>query len=96
MRKEVIIERRKVWKLKEDDASARFEERLGMLVSADAPYLWKYFREGMLKAFDEACGKTKREERSREHVVVEQGCEGSDSEKERYVQVCTQMRKLRF
>ena len=81
VRKEAI-ERRKVWKLKEDDASARFEERLGELVSADAPYLWKYVREGMLKAFEEACGKTKREERSREYVVVEQGCEGSDSEKE--------------
>ena len=36
MRKEAI-QRRKVWKMKEDDSRARFEERLGELVSADAP-----------------------------------------------------------
>ena len=30
------IERRKVWKLKEDDTRARFEGRVGELVSADA------------------------------------------------------------
>ena len=29
------------------------------MVSADGPDLWKCFREGMLKAFDEVCGKTK-------------------------------------
>ena len=58
VRKEAI-ERRKVWKLKEDDTKARFEERVGELVSADAPDLWKCFREGMLKAFDGVCGKTK-------------------------------------
>ena len=57
-RKEAF-ERRRVWKLKEDDTRARFEERVGELVSADAPDLWKCFREGMLKAFDEVCGKTK-------------------------------------
>ena len=48
VRKEAIIERRKVWKLKEDDTRARFEERIGELVSTDAPDLWKCFREGML------------------------------------------------
>jgi len=58
VRKEAI-ERRKVWKLKEDDERARFEERVGELVSADAPDLWKCFREGMLKAFLEVCGKMK-------------------------------------
>ena len=31
----------------------------GELVSTDAPDLWKCFREGMLKAFDEVCGKMK-------------------------------------
>ena len=46
MRKEAI-QRRKVWKMKEDDSRARFEERLGELVSADAPDLWKRFREGI-------------------------------------------------
>ena len=53
------IERRKVWKLKEDDTRARFEEGVGEFVSADAPDLWKCFREGILKAFDEVCGKMK-------------------------------------
>ena len=57
-RKEAI-ERRKVWKLKEDDTRARFEGREGELVSADAPDLWKCFKEGMLKACDEVCGKKK-------------------------------------
>ena len=57
-RKEAF-ERRKVWRLKEDDTRARFEERVGELVRADALDLWKCFREGMLKAFDEVCGKTK-------------------------------------
>ena len=57
VKKKVV--RRKVWKLKEDDMTARFEERVGELVSADAPDVWKCFREGMLKAFDDVCGKTK-------------------------------------
>ena len=43
VRKEAF-ERRKVWKPKEDDTRARFEERVGELVSADAPDLWKCFR----------------------------------------------------
>ena len=35
------IERRKVWKLKENDKRARFEGRVGELVSTDALDLWK-------------------------------------------------------
>ena len=84
MRNEAI-KRRKVWKLKEDDTRARFYERVGELVSANAPDLWKCFREGMLKAYDEVCGKTKGR-KDQEYVVVEQGCEGSDREKEGYTQ----------
>ena len=34
-------------------------ERVGELVSADVPDLWKCFRDGMLKAFDDVRGKTK-------------------------------------
>ena len=60
-RKEAF-ERRKVWKLKEDDTRARFEERVGELVSADAPDLWKCFREGKLKASDEVWGRRKEGE----------------------------------
>ena len=43
------IERRKVWNLKEDDSRPRFQGRVGELVSADAPDLWKCFKEGVLK-----------------------------------------------
>ena len=78
VKKETI--ERKVWKLKEDDARARFKGRVGELVSADAPYLWKCFKERMLKVCDEVYGKKK--ERSRGHMVVEREREGSDSEKE--------------
>ena len=46
------IERRKVWKLKEDDTRARFEVRVGKLVSADGPDSWKCFKDGVLKACD--------------------------------------------
>ena len=46
VRKEAF-ERRKVWKLKEDDTRAKFEERVGELVRADGPDLWKCFGEGM-------------------------------------------------
>ena len=45
VRKEAI-ERRKVWKPKKDDTRTRFEGRVGMLVSTDAPDLWKCFRNG--------------------------------------------------
>ena len=51
------IERRKVWKLKEDHTRARFEGRVGELVCTDAPDLWKFFKDGVLKACDEVCRK---------------------------------------
>ena len=65
-RKERII-RRKIWKLNENQARVRFEKRVKELVSTDAPDLWKTFKDGVLKACDEVCGKKK----SRRHVVVE-------------------------
>ena len=58
VRKEAI-ERRKVWKLKEDDSISRFEVRVGKLVTTDPPDLWKCFKERVLKAYDEDCGKKK-------------------------------------
>ena len=58
VRKEAI-ERRKIWKLKEDDARARYEGRVGQLVSTDVLDLWKWFKEGVLKECDEVCGKKK-------------------------------------
>ena len=70
------------WKLKEEDTTAIIEGRVGELVSTDAPDLWKCFKEGVLKTCDKVCGKNKREERLRGHMVVECECEGSDSKKE--------------
>ena len=58
VRKEVF-RRRKVWKLKEDDTRARFKGRVRELVSVDAPDVWKSFKEGVLRACDEVCGKSK-------------------------------------
>ena len=43
VRKEAI-ERRKVWKLREDDTRARFDGRVGELVSTDVSHLWKCFK----------------------------------------------------
>ena len=51
VRKEAT-ERRKVWKMKKDDTRARFEGRVAL-------NLWKCFKEGVLKACDEVCGKKK-------------------------------------
>ena len=58
VRKEAF-KRRKVWKLREDDTRARFKGRVRELVSVDAPDLWKSFKEGVLRACDEVCGKRK-------------------------------------
>ena len=38
----------------------RFEKRVKELVSTDAPDLWKTFRDSVLKACDELCGKKSR------------------------------------
>ena len=56
VRKERIV-RRKIWKLNENRTRVRFEKRVKELVSTDAPNLWKTFRDGVLKACDELCGK---------------------------------------
>ena len=37
----------------------RFEKTVKELVSTDAPDLWKTFKDGVLKACDEVCGKKK-------------------------------------
>ena len=65
MRKQQII--RKIWKLNENRTKVRYEKRVKELVSTDAPELWKTFKDEILKACDEMCGKKK----SRRDVVVE-------------------------
>ena len=58
VKKERII-RRKIWKLNENRTRVRFEKRVKELVNADAPDLWKTFKDGVLKACDEVCGTKK-------------------------------------
>ena len=58
VRKERII-RRKIWKLNENQTRVRFEKTVKELVSTYAPDLWKTFKDGVLKACDELCGKKK-------------------------------------
>ena len=53
------IIRRKIWKLNENQTRVRFEKIVKELVSTDAPDLWKTFKDGVLKACDEVCGKKK-------------------------------------
>ena len=58
VRKEWII-RRQTWKLNENQTGVRFEKSVKELVSTDTPDLWKTFKDGVLKACDEVCGKKK-------------------------------------
>ena len=59
VRKDRII-RRKIWKLNENRTRVRFEKRVKEQVNADAPDLWKTFKDGVLKACDEVWGKKSR------------------------------------
>ena len=49
----------RVWKLKEKEIKEKFEERIGKLVDIDLKDLWGSCKNGVLKACDELCGKTK-------------------------------------
>ena len=51
------IVRRKIWKLKEKDIQKKFEKRVEELVNIEASDLWSSFKDGLLKACDELCGK---------------------------------------
>ena len=53
------IIRRKIWKLNENRTRIRFDKRVKELVSADAPDLWKTFKDSVLKACNKVCGKKK-------------------------------------
>ena len=72
----------RVWKLKEKEIKEKFQERIGKLVDIDSKDLWGSFKDGVLKACDELCGKTKARG-DRENMVVERASKGCDrSEKE--------------
>ena len=51
--------KRRVWKLKENHLKAIFQKRVKKLVNVDAPYLWNTFKNGLLKAREEAFEKKK-------------------------------------
>ena len=58
------VTRRRVWKLTEKPTRAAFQKRVQDLVSGQEPNVWKSFREGVLHACDEVCGKkTSRRDR---------------------------------
>ena len=58
VRKQRVI-RTKIWKLNENRTRVRFKKVVKELVSTDASDLWKTFKDGVLKACDEVCGKKK-------------------------------------
>ena len=48
-----------VWKLKERETQEKFETRVEELVDVETANLWESFRDGVLTACDELCGKKK-------------------------------------
>ena len=51
--------KKKVWKLKENNMKTRFQETVKELDDVDAPNLWNTFKNNMLQACNEVCGKKK-------------------------------------
>ena len=51
--------KRMVWKLKEREMQEKFERRVEELVDVKTTNLWESFRDGVLTACDELCGKKK-------------------------------------
>ena len=49
----------RVWKLREKEIKEEFERRVLELVDAEAVDLWESYKNGVLKACDDLCGKTK-------------------------------------
>ena len=49
----------RVWKLQEKEIKKDFEGRVVELVDAEAVDLWESYKNGVLKACDDLCGKTK-------------------------------------
>jgi len=56
MKQESVVKRR-VWKLKNGDMRKRFEERVEELVNFEAPDMWDSYKNGVVKACDEVCGR---------------------------------------
>ena len=58
--RKTCAERRKITLLKDVKIRKRFEEELTELVNVVAPNLWEHFKDEVLKACDEVCGKRGR------------------------------------
>ena len=56
MRK-TCVERRKVSLLKDVKIRKRFQEKIIKVVDVAASNLWGHFKDGVLRACDEVCGK---------------------------------------
>ena len=56
---------RRVWKLKENNMKTKFQERARELADVDALNLWNTFKNSMLQACDEVCGKKNRSEENK-------------------------------
>ena len=63
--------RRRVWEWKENNMKTKFQERVRELVDVDAPNLWNTFKNSMLQACDEVCGKKKGRKNPWGSIVVE-------------------------
>ena len=63
--RKTCAERRKITLLKDVKIRKQFEEKVIQLVDVGAPNLWGHFKDGVLKACDEVCGK-RRGRRSKE------------------------------
>ena len=49
----------RVWKLKKKEIKEEFQQKVVELVDTKAVDLWESYKNGVLKACDELCGKTK-------------------------------------
>ena len=63
--KKACAGRRRITLLKDVEIMKQFKEKVIMLVDVGAPYFLGHFRDGVLKAYDEVCGKKRR------YLVVE-------------------------
>ena len=60
----------KEWKLKEKETRENFKDKLKELVCTEAKDLWGSFKNGILKACEELCGRKKQSNRARKHMVM--------------------------
>ena len=80
----------RMWKLKEKEIKEKFEKRIEKLVDFDSKDLWGSYKNGVLKACDELCGKTKaRGDRGNTWWWNEQVKDAIDQKKKAFKLWCT-------